>query len=115
MFAAAADEAASRDCLKIGIIADPQSWEYPVWKMIERRTGTRPEIRHVGVTNDSRKLASDRHRAFRPCAIMTVHYFAHGGIANLQRFFPRGIPVIPPGFTPAWKQKFITLYLPGDA
>ena len=117
VYDAATKEIASRNCTRIGIIEDTFTWEYPIWKLIERRSGIPPEIRHVGVTNVSRVTASERDRTFRPCAIMTVHYFVPDGDKNksMQRNFPEGTPEIPSGFAPAWQQEFITIYLPASS
>ena len=113
-YAAAADVIAARGCTRIGLIEDPMAWEFPIWKMIERRTGRIPEIRHVGVTNLSRNAASERERAFRPCAIMRTHLFVPPTREKIvmAQFFPEGSPQVPAGFEQAWKQQFITVYFP---
>lgn len=116
-YAAAADAIASFKCTRIGLIETRSTWEFPVWKMIERRTGTRPEIRHVGVMNVSRLTATDRDRSFSPCAVLQIEpiYVASRNPLGMLRYFPEGIPQMPRGYKAAWKQDFITIYLPSDS
>jgi len=117
VYGSAADFLAARGCNKVGIIIDPMGWEYPLWKIMERRTGRSPEIRHVAVTNLSRLALSDEERNFAPCAIMTIHYFVPKAKEEyvMSQFFPDGRPQVLPGYTAAWKQEFITIYLPATA
>lgn len=114
VYGRAGDFLAARGCDKVGIIIDPMGWEYPLWKIMERRTGRTPEIRHVAVTNPSRLAASERERNFAPCAIMTIHYFVPKAREELvmSQFFPDGRPQVPGAYTPAWNKEFITIYLP---
>ena len=97
VYAGAMDVVAKAQCSRIGLIDDASTREYPVWKLLERRSGATPEIRHVGVTNVSRSTESDRDRAFRPCAIIAIDH---------------DLPKSPAGFVEAWKHKFITVFLP---
>lgn len=114
VYAEAATAVASLGCSRIGIIETSNTWEYPVWKLMERRTGTRPEIRHVGVTDESRRTASHRDRDFDPCVIMNIQSVFPGDreLPGILRMHSGGVPQIPPGFEPAWKRDFITLYTP---
>ncbi len=84
-----------------------------MWKMIERRNGARPEIRHVGVTNRSRRAESDRDRAFKPCALIKIESVRPEEDQSLQELYPDRIPVVPSGFRPVWKQGAVTVYVLG--
>ena len=62
------------------------------------------KIRHLFVTNESRAAETDLDRAFRPCAIVFI-----------QPWKPEVMPLqvfTPPGFTRAWRDDYITIFLP---
>ena len=116
-YAAAADFVAASGCSRIGLIETHVTWEYPVWKLVERRTGKRPELRQVSVTNISQLTASDRDRAFKPCMIMNIQSLVPRlrEFPDILQLYPAGVPRIPRGFAPVWNRDFITIYLPADA
>jgi hypothetical protein len=116
-YSAATDLIASRGCSRIGLIEDPITWEFPVWKMLQRRLHVWPEVRHIDVTNPSRKTATEKDRAFSPCAIVTLYHNipADKQAIAMKKFFPEGAPKVPPGFVPVFKQGYVTVYVPGAA
>lgn len=69
-FEKVAAEISRSECRSIGVRMKNDGWEYPLWRMLG---GTRAEIRHVEVTNYSRKLARRApFRDFAPCAIVDI-------------------------------------------
>ena len=105
-YAGAADFVAARRCSRIGLIGGEDIQEYPMWKLIERRIGAVPEVRHVFVTNSTRAAMSDRDRAFRPCAILDFQHMSRDTWPPVAA---------PPGFERAWNLNFITIFLPAKS
>ncbi|MBI3185215.1 MAG: DUF2142 domain-containing protein [Myxococcales bacterium] len=55
-FEAVVDQLASRRCGEVGWISGPDSWEYPLWVLLEQRLGRRPSVWHMEVKNATAHL-----------------------------------------------------------
>jgi hypothetical protein len=100
-YTGAADFIAAQKCSKIGLALSPAASEYPFWKLVEHRTKGPFEIRHVGVTNETRKAAGARDAAFRPCAVVAILYW------------PNEMIPPQPGFQSVWHRGRVTVYMRG--
>lgn len=96
---AAADLIASSECRLIGLVWHRAAPEYPVWKLMEARAKGPVEIRHVSVTNETRRFASARDRSFQPCALISLTLDGSPS------------PRIPPGYRVAQADPFMTVWL----
>jgi hypothetical protein len=67
----AADVIADSGCSRVGLIWEESVEEYPVWNLMRARIDGEIEIRHILVTNETRRMASERDKLFRPCAIIS--------------------------------------------
>ena len=61
-----------RGCENIGIIQRPDSWEYPLWVLINQASNKVVKIRNVNVENPSNQSQDDADRSFDPCAIVRM-------------------------------------------
>ena len=50
-------------CQDIGLILGIDGWEYPIWVALQQYGSPSLRIRHVGITNISRKPAGSRHNS----------------------------------------------------
>ncbi len=94
-----ADLIAGSGCARVGLVWERALAEYPVWNLMRARTRGDVEIRHVFVTNETRRMTSERDRLFKPCAIISAP-------RQLYRM------VIPPaGFNPVLTANGYTVWL----
>jgi hypothetical protein len=67
-YLAAREGLAAAGCSRIGLLANGNDWEYPLW--VAASSLPQPiSIEHVGVDNVSARLTSD---AFQPCVIVSI-------------------------------------------
>ncbi len=59
-------------CENIGIIQRPDSWEYPLWLLINQASQKTVVMRNVNVENPSIIAQNGAYRSFDPCAIVTM-------------------------------------------
>lgn len=59
-------------CENIGIIQRQDSWEYPLWILINQSAQKAVVMRNVNVENPSRIAEDAADRSFDPCAIVTM-------------------------------------------
>ncbi len=59
-------------CENIGIIQRPDSWEYPLWVLINKEAKKVVEIRNVNVDNPSDVAQNSAYKNFDPCAIVRM-------------------------------------------
>ena len=71
--------------------------EYPLWALLRNDGGPMPEIRHVQVLNVSRKAPLE-HDTWAPCAIVHIDNIGWPPVFR-----------VPPGFSPVWKNRGITI------
>jgi hypothetical protein len=67
-FVAAVEGLLGTGCPTVGLVAQGDDWEYPLWALLRERGGEHVRIRHVGVQNVSARLPSPD---FEPCATVS--------------------------------------------
>ncbi|HAI76293.1 MAG TPA: hypothetical protein DCM08_08590 [Microscillaceae bacterium] len=58
----------ARKCAEIGLQIEFDDWEYPLWRMLQNQ-GVMCQIRHIEVTNETKKLAL---KDYTPCAVVKI-------------------------------------------
>lgn len=60
-------------CKNVGLIIVPNSWEYPLWVLLEQNASSSIRIEHVSVENMTQSIAQRPHyKDFSPCSIIAV-------------------------------------------
>jgi hypothetical protein len=76
-YAASYQEAAAylnqTGCDRIGLWMGSDAWEYPLWAMLKEQPRAMPQLRHIFVENESKRLDSAREKSDAPiCAIAQI-------------------------------------------
>ena len=61
-----------KKCENIGIIQRPDSWEYPLWVVINQVSKKVVVMRNVNVENPSNIAQNTEYKSFNPCAIVRM-------------------------------------------
>ncbi|MBE9030741.1 glycosyltransferase family 39 protein [filamentous cyanobacterium LEGE 11480] len=72
-YADAANLVAQNQCFEIGLIMLPNSFEYPLWKLLDQVLPQPFQMQHVNVDNQSSRWANQlEFRDFHPCAVVVM-------------------------------------------
>lgn len=100
-YAEAVRVVAATGCRRVGIAGNPDSWEYPLWRLLPGAAEGTTRLEYVAVRNPSRRYASEpRFAAFHPCAVVAI---GEQWVPRIRRAS---------GFRLAWRGQRISVLLP---
>ncbi len=70
-YVAAASFVESQKCSKVGLLLSGNTWEYPLWMLLQEKSDAKVHIQHVNVENVSAvKSGAELDQSFAPCALI---------------------------------------------
>ncbi len=87
-YVAAAQVLGATRCRDLGLVLGWDDWEHPLWVLLAQQAGGPWRVEHVGVTNNSARLAA-RFPAFTPCAVAVGGVSVGDSIEVGGRFYRR--------------------------